>query len=179
MEICPVERSSLPEFLVHVEAHLSENGDNGFYFAPRPKGDRSGTASRAERFATGLTLPVGSPGWCRMWIAKTHEGLIAGHLELQSHPFPHAEHRCVLGMGVERTHRSKGIGSRLIGTAEQWAVAQERLEWIDLRVLSDNHRAIRLYERCGYQKNGEISDLFRIDGLHLGDFSMAKRVRGF
>jgi ribosomal protein S18 acetylase RimI-like enzyme len=90
---------------------------------------------------------------------------------------PFAEHRCLLGMGVDRGHRKIGIGESLIEHAEEWAKASALLEWIDLQVLSSNTTAVRLYERLGFQRTGEISDMFRIDGQSFSFTSMAKPVR--
>jgi ribosomal protein S18 acetylase RimI-like enzyme len=79
-------------------------------------------------------------------------------------------------MGVDRGNARSAWGRRLIEHAEAWARANELLEWIDLQVLSSNRAAIRLHERSGFKKIGEIPDMFRIDGQNLSYTTMSKAL---
>ena len=43
-------------------------------------------------------------------------------------------------------------------------------------MLSTNETAMRLYERCGFQREGTLRDEFRIDGQFVDDVLMAKQL---
>ena len=64
-------------------------------------------------------------------------------------------HRCQIGIGVRDTHRGNGVGTLLLQYAIEWAkrIGYEQME---LDVVSENHAGIRLYERFGFRKVGQI-----------------------
>jgi ribosomal protein S18 acetylase RimI-like enzyme len=171
-----IEVHEFDQFLVYLNDHLSDNGGSSAYFQPLPRGESSFPPERAVNFRAGLVLPVGQAGWRRLWVARNSSHQIVAHIDLRAHAERFAEHRCLLGMGVDRGHRKIGLGKRLIAHAEAWARANELLEWIDLQVLSSNRAAIRLYERSGFERVGEIPDMFRIDGQNLSYITMSKAL---
>jgi ribosomal protein S18 acetylase RimI-like enzyme len=57
------------------------------------------------------------------------------------------------GLAVDATRRGEGVGSRLIASVKQAAVAAG-CEKLVLDVSSDNHRAQHLYERLGFAVTG-------------------------
>jgi ribosomal protein S18 acetylase RimI-like enzyme len=71
----------------------------------------------------------------------------------------------MLGMGVHRVWRRRGLGRRLLETAAQWARAETDIEWIDLEVLSENEPAIELYARAGFTTVARVADMLRIAGV--------------
>ena len=177
LQIELVDRSEFDLFLAYLNDHLSDNGQGDTaYFHPVPRNEPHMQPDKAEAFRNGLQVRVGCPGWRRIWVARTPQRQIVGHVDLRSHPMRFAAHRCLLGMGVERTHRRSGIGEQLIAHAQQWAQASDLLEWIDLQVLSVNEPALRLYRRAGFEVTGETPEMFRIDGQTYSYVSMAKRV---
>ena len=76
---------------------------------------------------------------------------------------------------VAPEHRSQGVGSRLMGAAEELARALggRRLE---LRVERSNLRARALYDRLGYIEAGAADD--RVAGSYIGDDGRPHRWRG-
>ena len=178
MNIEILRTADFAEFLRYLNDHLSDNGiGDTAYFQPLPRAESCFPAEKAEAFINGMALPVGAPGWRRAWVARTEDGRIAGHIDLRAHPERLAAHRCLLGMGVDRGHRRHGLGARLIAHAAQWAAGIPALEWVDLQVLSVNQPAIHLYERSGFVRTGETTDMFRIDGQPYAYTSMARRIR--
>ena len=161
-------------FLDYLNDHLSDNGD-ALYFQPLSRDASRLPADKAEAFKTGMRMEVGAAGWRRVWVVRDAGGTIIGHIDLRAHAERYAAHRCLLGMGVDRGHRKAGLGGRLIAHATQWAT-EAGFAWIDLQVLSVNAPAIKLYQRSGFQKTGEIPDLFRIDGLSFAYTGMSKRL---
>jgi ribosomal protein S18 acetylase RimI-like enzyme len=62
------------------------------------------------------------------------------------------DHRGVLGICVKKEFRGRGIGEALIkGILER---CRGKFEVIELTVLSGNSKAIRLYEKFGFEKYG-------------------------
>jgi ribosomal protein S18 acetylase RimI-like enzyme len=174
--VAAVTAADFGSFVEYLNDHLSDNGAGGLYFQPLQRDASRVPPEKSAAFLAGLEIPVGSPGWRRVWVARSAERQIIGHVDLRAHPERFAEHRCLLGMGVHRRHRAQGLGAALLLHAEQWASGTAGLEWIDLHVLSGNEAAVRLYLRTGFTRVGEIPEMFRIDGRNLAYTSMTKRV---
>ena len=170
--------SGCDEFFQYLNNHRSDNGkgETG-YFLPLSQSESRHPYDKEEPFRAGLNVPVGSPGWRRLWVARASNRQIVGHVDLRSHPVRFAEHRCLLGMGVDRNHRRLGLGAALLAHAGEWALANTALEWIDLHVLSTNDPAIRLYLRAGFVQVGETPEMFKFDGRAFSDTAMTKRLR--
>lgn len=180
LSIEPLSANEFDEFIAYLNDQLSENGGAGTgYFQPLPRGGSCFPADREAAFRDGIDTAVGTKGWRRVWVARSADGQIVGHIDLRAHPESFAEHRCLLGMGVHRRHRRAGLGAALIAHARQWAADVAQLEWIDLQVLSDNNAAVALYQRAGFVKAGEMPDMFRIDGRSFAytTMSMGPRVQ--
>lgn len=172
----PLEAAGFDAFLAYLNDHLSDNGrGETAHFQPLSRDESRFPADKTTAFRTGMQTEVGQAGWRRVWVARDANGAIAGHIDLRAHAERYATHRCLLGMGVDRGHRKAGLGSRLMTHAVEWAL-EAGFAWIDLQVLSVNAPAIKLYERTGFQKTGEIPDMFRIDGQAFSYTSMSKHL---
>jgi ribosomal protein S18 acetylase RimI-like enzyme len=177
LAIEPISSSAFEVFFEYLNDHLSDNGKLGnVYFQPLPCAESVFSPDKANAFREALAVPIGKPGWRRLWGAFTPHRKLVGHIDLRAHPELFATHRCLLGMGVDRNSRKFGLGQHLIAHAEKWAAESGTVEWIDLQVLSINEPAIRLYLRSGFAKTGEVPEMFRIDGRPFSYTSMAKRL---
>ena len=160
------------DFAAYLNDHLRDNGSRETgYFQPLPRNASVFMPEHATAFMNGLITQVGRSGWRRVWVAMDGTGKLAGHVDLRGRPDRYCEHRCLLGLGVDRHCRGQGLGRRLIEHARDWA-ALTGLESIDLQVLTTNSKALALYHRVGFQYVGEIADMFRIDGQSFGYTSM-------
>jgi ribosomal protein S18 acetylase RimI-like enzyme len=176
MTIENLKAAEFDAFLLYLNDHLADNGrGETAYFQPLSRAESRFPADKADAFRNGMQVGVGMPGWRRVWVARAADGSIAGHIDLRAHAERYTAHRCLLGMGVDRAHRKAGLGGRLVAHAAQWAQASG-LQWIDLQVLSVNAPAIALYQRSGFQKTGEIPDMFNLDGQHYAYTSMSRRI---
>lgn len=165
-------------FFVYLNDHLADNGSGGTaLFMPMAPKASAFPVERQGSFRTGALTPLSEPGWRRLWLACTADGVISGHIDLRARSEAAAAHRALLGMGVQRDFRRVGLGRRLIGQALSWAREESALDWIDLEVLSVNQAARKLYQAAGFVQTGNIDDLFRIDGQSLGYTLMSRRVR--
>ncbi|HET7845803.1 MAG TPA: GNAT family N-acetyltransferase [Xanthomonadales bacterium] len=83
-------------------------------------------------------------------------------------------HAAVLGIGVVPAWRGRGIGPVLMRTAIEsaWSRGFTRIE---LTVRVDNPRAIALYERAGFVREGLHRGAFRVDGEYVDSHAMALR----
>ena len=78
---------------------------------------------------------------------------VLGWCDVTPDPREGFRHLGVLGMGVRKEHRGRGIGSVLL--EHTLAAARESGLWrIELEVFESNEGAIRLYEKAGFQLEG-------------------------
>jgi len=173
--IRPAAPADLPALFAYLGEQLAENGRDGLLFQPMAPTLEGVPQAMRERFTSGMATPVGQPGWRHAWIALDAAGSIAGHVDLRARPEPACAHRTLLGMGVRHDQRRAGLGTRLLQEALAWARATG-FAWVDLEVLSQNHKARALYARTGFQMTGEVPDLYRIGGISVGEVSMSIRL---
>jgi len=178
LTIRPALDADLAPFFAYLDDHLRDNGADGTpLFQPIAPGQPRLPAGLRIGFIKGLAIPVGQPGWRRLWLALDAYGDIAGHVDLRGRPEPAATHRAMLGMGVHRVWRRRGLGRRLLETAAQWTRAETEIAWIDLEVLSENRPAVELYARAGFTTVARVADKLRIAGVSHDLSYMTFRLR--
>lgn len=79
-----------------------------------------------------------------------------------------SSHVGTLSIVVADGWRDVGIGSALVGAAQRWAREQGLLK-VALAVFPDNERAIAVYERAGFIREGLRRKQYRSDGGVLRD----------
>ncbi len=169
--IALLDDADLPALVAHIRRHSHESGHNGdVIFRPRSSDAPIDEMATIERHRIGWAQPLDEPHWLRTWGAVV-DGEIRGHLDLHGGRLPSEFHRAMLGMGVERGSRGKGLGRALIAAAITWAKNAE-LAWIDLGVFAHNHRARALYRAVGFVEVGVTRDRFRVDGTVIDDVAM-------
>ncbi|MFD2924738.1 GNAT family N-acetyltransferase [Halobacillus naozhouensis] len=85
---------------------------------------------------------------------------------------------CIIDIG-EKDYWSNGYGREAMGLVLNYSFLEMNLHKVYLRVFSFNHRAIKLYEKVGFVKEGEHKDhLFR-NGQWHGVTSMAIFQEGY
>lgn len=100
---------------------------------------------RQERIEA-WTRSMADPAWF-LRVADV-DGLIVGQLSLTV-----KRGRADLGMGLVEAARGRGIGSAMMEEAIAWARRQE-LDKIFLMVWPHNERALKLYEKFGFVREG-------------------------
>jgi len=90
-------------------------------------------------------------------------GFIIAQLELDSDRlFGH-----IITINVAAAYRRKGIGTRMLSEIET-ILKQKGIGEIQLEVREDNSGALKLYQKCGYQRIGKLENYYgRKHGLHL------------
>jgi RimJ/RimL family protein N-acetyltransferase len=80
---------------------------------------------------------------------------------------PRTRHSGEFGMSVSQSHWGLGIGTLLVDGLISWAKATDILQKINLRVRTDNHRAIILYEKRGFKIEGTMRKELFVDGEYF------------
>ena len=105
-------------------------------------------------------------------FVATVEDEVVGWCDISRHFFPAHRHRGSLGMGIIEAYRGQGLGRRLMLAALKQARASGFIR-IELSVHADNARAIALYERVGFLKEGVQKRSVLIDGRFLDAVNIA------
>lgn len=168
--------SDLKKLYEHHCRHWDESGRDGdLVFMPEI--DRESLT--LDRFCDpkfeSFEKSVKEIGWERIWII-TDETTIFGMLRLNHHPrLPSSLHRCLMQMGIQRSHRRGGYGSELLMQSIAWARSQG-LTWMQLNFFEHNEPAKSLYRKFGFKAYGTIPDLFRVGGQSIDDTEMLLRL---
>jgi ribosomal protein S18 acetylase RimI-like enzyme len=110
---------------------------------------------------------------------------VAGFLRLRpATPWASNEHVLMIaGLAVRPSAQRKGVAGRLLEAAEAYA-SERDIQRLTLRVLSINTGARTLYERHGYEPEGELRGEFRLPVgprgavVPVDDVLMAKTISG-
>ncbi|WP_416064068.1 N-acetyltransferase family protein [Rhizobium sp. ZK1] len=105
-------------------------------------------------------------------LVALHGDELVGWCDIRRHFFPSHAHCGSLGMGLLPNYRGRGLGRRLIETAIE-AAREGGMIRIEFGVHADNARAIRLYERVGFVREGVSRDAFCVDGEYTDVINMA------
>ena len=84
-----------------------------------------------------------------------------------------SRHSLYIVLGVLQAWSGQGVGRLLMQQLEAWARAQQ-LHRMELMVQVDNQRAIALYEKLGFQREGLTVHSLYIEGRYIDEYSMAK-----
>lgn len=164
------------KFFTYLREHLSDNNEGPDKFQPISREENLITAEWSKVFLEHLGNDFGSPRWRKLWVAKHSDGRIAGHADIRSRPEQYAQHRVLLGMGVDGRFRKNGIGQRLLGFVVDYCRGHHGIQWLDIEVLTNNTPAINLYLKNDAVVIGNTVDMFRIDGESFAATTMVLKV---
>lgn len=168
-------QTELDSYFAHLEHMIFDcNGKNGFpYFSPRtslpPKDEFLG------KFVNEL---------CKNPEEKLNQVLVAlynneviGHAVIaRLANLESLDHRRLInGFGVSKDFMGKGIAKQVLTETVKFC-KEIGVNYVDLGVLTENTRALKLYENFGFQKTGELKDFCRINGKSLDDIQMTYKL---
>jgi RimJ/RimL family protein N-acetyltransferase len=139
------------------------------------------TVSRERKYLTFLEAPPldSVRAFVKSNIAEGHpqvvavvDGEVVGWCDIRRNARETHAHCGTLGMGIVPAYRDKGLGRRLI-TAALDAARELGLHRVELHVHADNPRAIALYEKVGFVREGVARDAVKIDGRFIDAIQMA------
>jgi RimJ/RimL family protein N-acetyltransferase len=102
----------------------------------------------------------------RLYLLGLVGDTIVGSLTFSAGRRPRVRHIGELGMSVQKEYWGLGIGSLLLETLVDWARGNGIVTKINLRVRTDNQRAIALYGRKGFTLEGTIRRGILLDGKY-------------
>ena len=99
-------------------------------------------------------------------ILTREQGLLIGNCGL--HQIDWTNHNAILGIFIgDKNYWSKGYGTDATRTLLRFAFGEANLHRVELEVFAFNPRAIRAYEKCGFQLEGVRKQaLFRQGAWH-------------
>jgi len=96
-------------------------------------------------------------------IADRETDAYLGQCDLPSINWKMRSAEMAIVMGAEEV-RGRGIGTEAIGLILEYAFRLLGLERVELEVATDNHRAMRCYQKAGFTLEGVKRHAFMVDG---------------
>jgi RimJ/RimL family protein N-acetyltransferase len=128
----------------------------------------------------------GKAAWARRadergitFVARTTErpSRVVGRVRLVRGSLRRTRHVARVDILIHPNWRGVGLGRAMLDTAIGWAKSDSEVCILTLRVLHTNARAIALYERCGFRREGALRHAVRMgDGSFVDDVLMAREV---
>ena len=109
-----------------------------------------------------------------VFAAVLEDVTLIGTGSLTVHPSPRMRHGATLGILVHTGYQNQGVGTALmkavLDLADNWLM----LVRVELEVFADNARAIHLYEKFGFEKEGLMRMSVVRDGQYQDNYKMAR-----
>lgn len=156
-QIIPMTQDYIEQYAAALDAVCRERIYLGYLEAP--------SFSSVERHV----MNVLESGWA--YYIAVADGCVLGWCDIGKMNRPIFDHAGVLGMGVIAGYRGQGIGEALIRAALNEA-KQKGLVRVSLTVREPNKRAIALYEKVGFVREGLHKRAVCLDGVYEDEISM-------
>ncbi|MEX2144189.1 MAG: GNAT family N-acetyltransferase [Anaerolineales bacterium] len=111
-------------------------------------------------------------GAALLWVAERDPGILLGQLfvllesEVDRSVADGCKRAFIHSFRVRPDYQRAGLGSRLMQHTEA-NLFQRSFQWVFLHVACENERAIRFYERCGYNRLSSVTGDWSYED-HLG-----------
>lgn len=102
------------------------------------------------------------------------EGRVIGSIGLHRGQLHRRMHTASLGMAVHDAFVGRGVGSALMAAVIDLAERWWNIKRLELNVYADNARAIALYERFGFEREGLLRAYAWRDGAYVDSIPMAR-----
>lgn len=110
-----------------------------------------------------------------MKSGRTH---LAGFIGAYGGGYRRNRHEVYIVIGIQQAFTGQGLGRLLFETVEAWG-AQHDIHRYKLTVMCHNSRAVRLYQKLGYQIEGLKKDSLLVNGHYVDEYYMAKIAKGY
>ena len=110
-----------------------------------------------------------------MLLAKDGDAIIAvGSIAGSLHP--KFSHRGELGISVLKSYWGQGIATVMMEEMLDWVRDYSTLSRVELEVVAINKKARRLYEKCGFEEEGQLKNGVKIGDGYEDIILMAKMI---
>lgn len=102
------------------------------------------------------------------------DGRVVGSIGLHREPWHRRIHTASIGMAVHDAFAGRGVGSAMMAAVVDLAERWWNIKRLELNVYADNARAIALYERFGFEREGLMRAYAWRDGAYVDSLAMAR-----
>ncbi|HVI32795.1 GNAT family N-acetyltransferase [Phenylobacterium sp.] len=102
------------------------------------------------------------------------DGRVVGSIGLHREPWHRRIHAASIGMAVHDGFAGRGVGSAMMAAVVDMADRWWNIKRLELNVYADNARAIALYERFGFEREGLLRAYAWRDGAYVDSLAMAR-----
>jgi putative acetyltransferase len=110
----------------------------------------------------------------RRQLVAVIDGRVVGSLGLYREPYHRRSHTASIGMAVHDAFAGRGVGTALMAAVVDLAERWWNVRRLELHVYVDNARAIALYERFGFEREGLMRAYAWRDGEYVDSLAMAR-----
>ncbi|MDP5276491.1 GNAT family N-acetyltransferase [Chengkuizengella axinellae] len=107
-----------------------------------------------------------------IFVAENNQGF-AGYILANRGTLQRIKHSAYIVIGILQASTGKGIGQMLFERMERWA-SKQQISRLELTVMTHNDKAIKLYEKMGFEKEGVKRHSLIIDGTSIDEYYMSK-----
>ncbi|MDL2220006.1 GNAT family N-acetyltransferase, partial [Ruminococcaceae bacterium OttesenSCG-928-O06] len=125
----------------------------------------AGFAEEIQRF---LAVPSGT-----ILVAEEEDGRLVGYLQAIGRPQARLRHVVSINVGILQSHTGRGLGAELFTFLEEWA-RTAGVHRLDLSVMTTNPRALKLYQKLGFAREGVKRRSMLVGGEYVDEILMAK-----
>lgn len=110
-------------------------------------------------------------------VAVDDDGSVAGWCDVRRNPFEGFRHVGTLGIGLLSAYRGLGLGPRLLARTVE-AASAAGMHRIELEVFASNTRAVHVFEKAGFVREGLKRRARLLDGVADDVVCMARLLPG-
>jgi putative acetyltransferase len=114
------------------------------------------------------------PNTAELFIVAERDGKVVGNAGAHPPLAVRRAHAAGIGMAVVREAQGQGVGSALMAALIDWADNWARLLRLELTVYTDNPRAIALYRKFGFVREGTHRAYALRNGVFVDAHCMAR-----
>ena len=101
------------------------------------------------------------------------DGNLVGYVNVLRGDANRIRHSAYIAMGILLSYTGQGIGKLLLNKVDEWA-RKYGVTRLELTVMAHNEKAIKLYEKMGFNKEGIKKNSILIDGNYIDEYYMGK-----
>ncbi|MEK7434909.1 MAG: GNAT family N-acetyltransferase [Cyanobacteriota bacterium] len=112
-------------------------------------------------------------------LVAEFDGKIIGNIEVKIPNLSKTKHTGVIGMGILKEWRNKGVGSFLLKNLIDWSKKSSEIEILWLQVFATNSSGISLYKKMGFNEDGRQHNFIKLnENEYTDNIIMSLSVKG-